>query len=679
MRSLRPWSALHIAVTAFTLALIALVLTLGGFKGVLYAAGVLLATLPGWPIGHALFGKRHAAGWVSGALIGYALTAFAIWTVIASGMPSLPAFVVVWALAALGTWFALRTHQQPLIALPAWTEKDTQALLFTLLLVPAIFWRPYSHLGLQDANGSTYYRAYFTADFVWHMALTAEVSKFDMPPQNPFLAHQPIHYYWTYFLVPAAVKGSVPGFGSALELCLKINAVVCGCLSVAMLFVAAWCAAPKARAVAAAVVVALVASSVEGLYVLYDQYSRGRPLARVFDLNIRAIANWYFGGLRVDGLIRLLWYNPQHSMAGALGLIAVPVAGAGGGNALAAVLAGIALAGAVTFNPFVGGVFALIYGAVEVAAALPRVRDVVRRILVSGLAAVPVGLALYWCVRNVMLEGAGGAIQFGFGGDAARAPIRTLLLSSGPLLVAGVLGLWPFRRLPRSLWPAIAGVALSLVMMYLMRLSVDAAWVGFRSSQILHLVLTILAAAFFAHLRRGWVIAAVAAVLIAVGLPTTAIDAYNAQDIANRGRSPGGFPWTIEITRQERDALEWIRRQTPRTAVVQMDAITRARITWSLIPSFAERRMAGGNAIPLLEVPAYREISNQVHRGIYRGRSPQAAWDTARGLGIDYIYVGPAERAGLPATALAKFDQRPDLFARVFGNDEAAVFEVRRR
>ena len=47
---------------------------------------------------------------------------------------------------------------------------------------------PFARVGERDATGNRYYRAYFTADFVWHTALTAELAKYTMPPRNPYLA-----------------------------------------------------------------------------------------------------------------------------------------------------------------------------------------------------------------------------------------------------------------------------------------------------------------------------------------------------------------------------------------------------------------------------------------------------------------------------------------------------------
>ena len=76
----------------------------------------------------------------------------------------------------------------PAIALPAWSAAEARTLVLLLLLVPAVFVLPYKNLGARDAEGNRFYRAYFTADFIWHMALTAELTKYAMPPVNPYWA-----------------------------------------------------------------------------------------------------------------------------------------------------------------------------------------------------------------------------------------------------------------------------------------------------------------------------------------------------------------------------------------------------------------------------------------------------------------------------------------------------------
>jgi uncharacterized membrane protein len=176
----------------------------------------------------------------------------------------------------------------------------------------------------------------------------------------------------------------------------------------------------------------------------------------------------------------------------------------------------------------------------------------------------------------------------------------------------------------------------------------------------------------------GWRRPASAALLIgalAAGLPTTAIDWYNARDIANREKSIGGFRWTIEITAYEQEAFRWIRSATPPRAIVQMEPMCRGRETWSLIPSFAERRMAAGEPISLLHVQAYDDLSRTVQK-MYSTESAAEAHQIAEDLGIDFIYVDLVERSAYPR-GVEKFNLHPELFAPVFANRDTTVYAAR--
>ena len=145
-----------------------------------YIALYVLATVPGWPFGRLLFG-RHPAGWVSGALLGYAITCVVFWAVIAMHAASALAFVIAWAVVCSVTWGLITPKRfgrdGGIIKLPEWTPPDARTLVLLLLLVPAVFVFPYKNLGARDADGNRFYRAYFTADFIWHMALTSELTK----------------------------------------------------------------------------------------------------------------------------------------------------------------------------------------------------------------------------------------------------------------------------------------------------------------------------------------------------------------------------------------------------------------------------------------------------------------------------------------------------------------------
>jgi hypothetical protein len=221
-----------IAAVALAVALAAsvatVVWTLSGLTAMTYLAVFILATVPGLPLGFRLFGHRHAAGWIAGMLLGYSITTLACWAVTFAGVASNRMMVIAWASASTVAllWALISRDQaqgsQPLVPLPAWTARHSAALLLILQLVPVLTGLPFARIGARDADGNRRYRAYFTADFVWHAALVAELMKHTIPPRNPYLASQPIHYYWGYFLVPAAAG---PLTGADVELSLKVNAI----------------------------------------------------------------------------------------------------------------------------------------------------------------------------------------------------------------------------------------------------------------------------------------------------------------------------------------------------------------------------------------------------------------------------------------------------------------------
>ena len=663
--------------TALVLAgtVLALIWTLAGASGLLYLFIYGCATLPGLPIGFATFGRQHAAGWIVGMLVGYGITQLTLWAVIAAGLASAGAFAGAWLLVTGSVFLALR-GRGPQRSNAGWTHADTRALLLVLLLVPAVMGPPYVNLGRSDAAGARHYRAYFTADFLWHCALASELGKFSLPPRNPYLASRPMNYYWTYFLLPAATARLAPDPLPALQdvqRVLKLNALLSGLLMVGVLFLLVRSAVQSAGAAVIAVVLGILAASAEGTYAIVDLWWRGRPLAQLQDLNIDAVTAWSFRGLRIDNIPLSLWYTPQHTVSLALGLSGLLVAALRGAAApfSAIAAAGLALGLATTLNPLLGAACCAIYGISILVDALRQHRTP-RLVLRHVVAAVPVVVAVAWSAAGRVIEGAGEALDVGFGGLARHAPLATLLLSLGPVLIPALAGLRRFAAAPRAIVLAIAGIAVGLFLLYFVRIS-DAAWVGFRAGQILLVMIPVLLARTFDALptRSGaWLCAAI----LLVGLPTTVIDTFNAQDIGNTRQSPGGFKWTLSVSAGQDEAFRWIRRETPETAVVQMEPTLRGREHWTLIPSFAARRMAAGLPISLLPSPEYLEGSNRV-RTMFAAPDAQEAASIARGLRIDYLYVDGDDRAAYP-DGVAKFAAHPELFAPVFQNADVSIYQV---
>lgn len=666
-----------VALSAFVcVAAVAIsLLAIAGFSGLVYALLFTLIVLPGFPIGFALFGRRHAGGWIAGAALGYATTTLTWWAVVFTGHPSRIAFCAAWFAGALASWIGARLVASPLVRLPSWTRRGTATLLLLLIVVPAVMTRPFTRLGSEDANGNRQYRAYFIADFVWHTALTAELAKESPRPVNPFLAPAPIHYYWTYFRVPATLAAHT---GLDVERVLKLNAIFAALLLLSALYLATWIVVPESPAIAAsAVAIVFFATSAEGLAAIVQLIRLGQPLSSLRDVNIDAAAAWAFKSLRIDNLPRTMWYTPQHGFALTLGLLSVPAAIAGGaGMSPAAILVtGIALGASLAFNPLLGSTFCAVYG-FTVAMDWWKRRAPFAALLRHALAIVPVALAYVWCAVNQVGDGASGVLHFGYWGPGRNATILNLLIQFGPIVPLLAAGVWRGSR-ARMATP-LAGIVLGLLVMHLMTLTVDLYWVGFRGGNIVLVFAPALVAlglgALWPHARR----LAIAGLAIALaGIPTTAIDAFNIQDVENQDiccNDHYDFRWTVRLSPETQHALAWIREHTPLDAIVQHEPTIRGRETWSLIPTFAERRMATGVAIPLLPVPEY-DRRNDIVRGIYAGRDVDAAWRSARSLGIDYLYVDARERDAYPA--VEKFDRASSLFEPVFREGAAAVYHVR--
>jgi hypothetical protein len=289
---------------------------------------------------------------------------------------------------------------------------------------------------------------------------------------------------------------------------------------------------------------------------------------------------------------------------------------------------------------------------------------------------VPVVIALGWCALNRMSEGAGGAISFGWLHDARHAPVQTFVLSFGGVLVPTALGLWPWRgQTWRPALPAVAGLVLGVALMYFVSLT-DRAWVGFRAGNFLFVIMPMLAAravAGFTACRVRWAGVVLLTGVFLAAAPTTIIDAFNAQDTSNRHEGPG-FLWTLPITATQQRGFDWIRRYAPVRAIVQDDPVVRGRQNWSVIPSFAGRRMAAGEPISLLPDAEYERRSQQVHHALTAAPAVEIH-SLARTLGIEFFWLDHDDHATAAAT-MRRFADRPDLFTPVFAAGDVHIYRV---
>jgi hypothetical protein len=637
--------------------------------------------LPGVAFAWRALGTTAPTGmaWLVGPALGFGFSVFGLLLWWAAGVQNwlaiLCAPVLTWLLALVARRFGGAS-----LRLPACDVRDVAALSVAMLVVPLITFAPYGRVREAMPEGEAY-RAYFTADFVWAMTVTAELAKGDVPPANPFLSTQPMRYYWLSHLLSGAVYRNVRARGVTAEQVVLVNGLAFSLAFVAFLYGLARAAGAASWAAAAAVAVGFLANSYEGADMLRAIANRGDPLEIVRSINIDAVTRWFYQGMPVDGLQRLFLYQPHHLTGYVLALSALWLISLAHDVTEISIglWAGILLGLAFLFSTFTA---IIVGGAVGVLFLLRLVQQrrlsAVLQCAVLGAAPVAVGIGVSSALGYTD-PGEGLLVQFGLNPVATRRWPLMLVLSFGPLLVAGVIGLARWRWAITQ-GAAAAALVVSAVVFYFTADVPDmgGVWVGWRSGHLLLIAFAIAGAALLTavwpHRARRTIAAAACVVLVIPALPTVAFDVFNAQDVENREQGPA-FPWTLIITPPEREALDWIKSNTPADALVQVEPRVRDAGTWAYVPAFAERRMAAGLPISMIPLRPYQHASDYVRDGIFRAAAPDQAYVTASSMGIDYLVVGPPERAGYPA-GVAQLATRPDLFTPVFQNDAVTVFRV---
>lgn len=601
------------------------------------------------------------------------------------------ALLALWALGMRSAWTLAAA---PLLALPvAWAAGRVAAgristarfgagdlipLALALLLVPVIVALPYAHVGADMAEGRAY-RAYFTADFVWAVTVVAEIAKGHALPQNPFLAGEGLHYYWLPHLFPGLEHRVLPSI--PLERLLLVNAVFAGLAFVGFLYFLARHATPRPAVAAWSVAATIVCTSFEGLHELVAHWRAHATLAHLRDLNIDAISRWVYHSLPVDGLQRLLLYQPQHQLGYVLGFLALLVLGRRRAmHPGPTLLAGLLLGGAVLFSSFA----ALMLSVVASLLLLGSLRHTgsARTTALHVLAlSAPVAAAAALAATLHYVDGGWSLIQFGLNPLAVTRWPVAMMLSFGPMVVAvpAAAYLAATRRQGTPVVMPLAVVAVSLAAYFLVDV-VDHqhVYVGWRAGHLIFiacapLVAYVLNTALDASAIPRRTALGTALLLGLAALPTPLIDIYNTQDISNRDQGPG-FHWTLVLTPDEQEALSWIRRATPPDARVQVEPTVRGSESWAYIPAFAERRMAAGLPISMVPFKPYQDASERIRR-VYRAADAATLQNDARRQQIDYVVVAPPERAAYPHAEQVLLSD-PIRFTPVFGNASVRIFHV---
>ncbi len=624
---------------------------------------------------------QSAAGWMVpltfGPCIGFAFSSLTL--------------LALWSLGVRDAWMLLAA---PLLASPlVWpahrlagrlhvferTNADTRCLLLLLLLVPLIVGRAFALVG-AEVNEGVAYRAYFTSDYVWRRAVVAELAKGDFLPLNPFFAGDTLHYYWLPHLF-SAVEYRAVGQRFGLDQILLTGSILTGPVFVAFLYGAVRLFVPSAWAAAGGVSCALLFTSAEGLYALWDHWRLGADYERLRYLNIDAVTRWMFQGMPIDGLHRVLLYQPHHALGYALGFCGLLVIArrARRVDPVMFAVAGALLGTSVLISSF-GGLMFTAAAALHEAVSVAATREWRRAPGHALAAAIPLGAAAALVTMLEYVDRGGQVILVGLNPVATHAFWLSTALSFGPAFLLAGAGAWLAWRAARQDLGVLATLGMTCVVFYFFVDIRDHAnvYVGWRVGHLLFMACAVPTALLLEHLavvpgrRRGLAIGGVVLVL-AASAPTVSIDLYNTQDVANRRMGPG-FRWTLVLTHDELEAFEWIKRNTTPAAIFQVDAQARDSETWANLPAFAERRMAVGLPISMVPLEKYLTGTGDVTR-MLRDPDASAVYTRATRFGIRYLFSGPPERAANPGLQV-RLDSRSDLFPLLFRNDSISIYAV---
>jgi hypothetical protein len=649
------------------------------------AIAVLLPALATVPVGvlaarSALGPQAGAFAWMVGPAWGYvltSLTALALWLAGFRGTWIL----IVAPLIALAPAWALRALRAN-VTLPRFSRRDVIALSVALMLVPAVCGRPFARVGERTEHGENW-RAYFTADTVWAIAVTAEVSKGETPPRNMFRYGEPLHYYWLAHLIPAIEHRAIKTVD--VRQILLINALLAALAFVAFLYASVRCFVPSPAIACFATIAAVMCHSFEGVQQLWTLWQQGAPLDLVRYANIDGVTRWAFNGMPIDGLQRLLLYQPQHQLGYVLGWSALIVIMTSKDALRPRVTA---LIGTLLAMSFLVSTFSALMLTVVAAIAL-GLMVVQRRAWLMGAqcaitGALPLLAAVMLAEYLQYVEHGGSLVTVGINRVALTHWPAVVFLNFGASLVAAtaaVVFAWRARELGRF---AIVWIAIATAWFFYFCVDVrdhQDVYVGWRAGHMLFIAFAPLTGYAWQRVyesgravRIGGVL--VGACVMLASLPTSLVDLYNTQDTNNTIQGPG-FHWTLRLSPGEVEALSWIRTWTPPNAIVQVEPFVRDRETWAYLPAFAERRMAAGLPISMIPLREYEHASTRI-RDLYATTRAQDTHNRATHLLIDYLVIAPPERAKYP-TLEASLDAAPELFRRVFHNAEVSVYEVRDR
>lgn len=381
-----------------------------------------------------------------------------------------------------------------------------------------------------------------------------------------------LHYYWLGHL-PDAVEDRAVRDWLDLDDVLLGSSVVVDAAFVLVVFGLARLVVPVGWAAAAGVGWAVCLTSFEGLAGIWLAGVEWLYWRAARMLNIDAVTRWFFAAMPIDGLHRLLWYQPHHALAYALAFIGLTMVARRRQDEDPGVFAaaGIVFGICVLVSSFIALMAVAAAGVYEVARSV-RAGAFRAAFVNAAWASLPLMVAVAVVTELQDTDHQPGArastMRFGLNELATHRAWLALGLSAGPIVALGLAGGWAaWRQRLADASLLAATIAASVVIYFHVDIrDHEDVYVGWRVGHVVFIALAPLVgvALWRAARLRGATVYVTWTLVLALGAGAAPIYAIPRDNTPGRFQSRGGplvsldagaHAWRVE-------GLAWLRDRT---------------------------------------------------------------------------------------------------------------------
>ncbi len=560
-------------------------------------------------------------------------------------------------------------------------KKADLIALLTIISITALFTViPQSRIAAPKEN--TYIvRAYFVPDYLKHVALSAEISKGDMPPDNPFVTGNKLHYYWIYYLFPAFGYNLLSRHGSLLRLNIFSNLLA----NIFLIFSIYAFSKKYMKSITKKSVLIfafIFASSYEGiLYLLESLKSKADILSNFINYNIDGLTRWRYGQPQIDTIYRSFLYTPQQQIGFAGLLIFIFLLTEKGRKTasnsniiIIPVITGIVLG----YNFFCGLYMALWFFVIYPIFLCIKERNILEIIKRQALSFIVfIIFPVFYKILDMLLESR-NPLLIGFNIYRPFNMIMIFLINFSWLWIPVVFFCcFPIIKsikkkradIDIDMIKFISMILLAVSLIFFIQIRGFEADMGLKIGQVLNIIL-FAGFLYLCSMLKRRILFLCFILLFIPGLMTSIIDFANSCDIKN---APGMFLTFFRA--EDICAMRHIKENINKDAVIQA-LPERDDKRASIIPVFGERRTALADEMHskiymLDEMDIYEKRKEKIYEMFYADEM-EDVYHIAEEYGIDYLFVGTKERD------IPEIVENLDRFPKAYEGYGTTLYDVKR-